>query len=93
MEFYEEWLASVFHKFYLVNLEYFASFDRYLDFRSGQAYSEGAYLLKDQMNIVNNDYIVNCNLFEITDSDMDEANAEKNIFDESDDENDFIEIE
>ena len=32
---------------------------------------EGASLLKDQVNIVNNDDILNCNPFEVTDSDVD----------------------
>ena len=61
-------------------------------FKSGQPCSEGASLLKDQVNISNNDDIVNYNPFEVTDSDVDEENTETNI-DESDDEEIFIDID
>ena len=36
---------------------------------------EGVSLLKDQVNIVNNDDILNCNPFEVTDSDVDGVNT------------------
>ena len=36
---------------------------------------EGASLLKDQVNIVNNDDVLNCNPFEVTDSDVDGMNT------------------
>ena len=62
-------------------------------FKSGQPFSESALLLKDPMNILNNDDIVNCNPFEVTDSDVDEANTGTNIIDESDGEYDFMDIE
>ena len=58
-------------------------------FKSGQPCSEGASLLQDQVNILSNDDIVNCNPFEVTGSDLDEVNIETYIFDESDDEDDF----
>lgn len=48
--------------------------------------------LKDQVNILSTDDIVNCNPFEVTDSDADEANTKTSIIAESDDE-DFIDIE
>ena len=44
------------------------------------------------MNILSTDDIVNCNPFEVTDSDADEANTKTHIIAESDDE-DFIDIE
>ena len=48
---------------------------------------------KNQVKIWHNDDIVNCNLFEVKDSDVDEANTETNIIDESGDKGDFISIE
>ena len=62
-------------------------------FKSESPCLEGASLLKDQVNILNNYDIVNCNPFEVTDSDVDEANIETNIIDECDHENHFIDIE
>ena len=54
-------------------------------FKSGQPCLRGASLLKDQVSILSNDHIVNCNGFEVTDSDVDEVNTETIIIDESDD--------
>ena len=62
-------------------------------FKSESPCLEGASLLKDQDNILNNYDIVNCNPFEVIDSDVDEANTETNIIDECDHENHFIDIE
>ena len=46
-----------------------------------QPFLEGVSPWKDQVNILNNDDVVNCNPFEVTESDVDEANTETNIFD------------
>lgn len=62
-------------------------------FKSRQPFSGGAFLLKDQVNILNNDDIVNCNTFEVTDSDVHEENTETNIIDEKNEEYNFIDIE
>ena len=61
-------------------------------FKSGQPNSEGTSLLKDQVNILTSDDIVDCNPFEVTDSDVDESNTETNFIDESNDEDDLIDI-
>ena len=45
------------------------------------------------MNILNNDDIVICNSFEVLDSGADEVNTETNIIEESDDDNNFVNIE
>ena len=62
-------------------------------FKNGSQCLKGAFLLKDQVIILNNDDIVNCIMFEVTGSDVGEANTETNMISESDDENDFIDIE
>ena len=77
-----------------VNLKNNGSEDNIIhSFKSQQPCSEGVFLLKDQGYILNNEEIVNCNPFEVTDSDVDEADTETNIVDEHDDEDDFIDIE
>ena len=45
------------------------------------------------MSILNNHGIVICNPFEVLDSDADEVNTETNITEESDDDNNFVNIE
>ena len=45
------------------------------------------------MKILSNDDIINCNPFEVTDSDVDVENTETNIRDESYGKNDFTDIE
>ena len=45
------------------------------------------------MSILNNDDIVICNPFEVLDSDADEVNTETNVIEESDDDNNFVNIE
>ena len=45
------------------------------------------------MSILNNDDIVICNPFKVLDSDVDEVNTETNIIEESDDDNNFVNIE
>ena len=77
-----------------VNLKNNGSEDNIIHcFKSRQPCSEGAFLLKDQGYILNNEEIVNCNPFEVTDSDVDEVDTETNIVDAHDDEDDFIDIE
>ena len=62
-------------------------------FRSSSPCSEGAPLLKDQVNILNNDDIGSSNQFEVTVSDVDEADNKAKVIDESGDEDDFIDKE
>lgn len=59
-------------------------------FKKGKSCSEGAFLLKEQMKILNKDEIVNCNPFNVTNTDADERNTERNIIDKSAREDDFI---
>ena len=58
-------------------------------FKDGQPCSAGTSLLKDQIN----DDVVNANPFEVTDSNVDEANSPTNLIDASDDKDDFVDID
>ena len=62
-------------------------------FESRQPCLQVTSSLKDQVNILNNDNIVNCNPFEATGWDEDEANTKTKIINESDNKDDFIDIE
>ena len=52
-----------------------------------------ASLLQDQVHIINNDDVVNANPFDVTDSDVDEATPQENLVDESENEDDFVDID
>ena len=53
--------------------------------------SAGASILKDQINILISDDVINANPFEVTGSYVDEANSPTNLVDASDDE--FVDID
>ena len=62
-------------------------------FKNGQPCSACASLLQDQVHIINNDDVVNANPFDVTDSDVDEATPQENLVDESENEDDFVDID
>ena len=62
-------------------------------FKNGQPCSACATLLQDQVHIINNDDVVNAKPFDVTDSDVDEATLQENLVDESENEDDFVDID
>ena len=52
-----------------------------------------ASLLQDQVHIINSDDVVNANPFDVTDSNADEATPQENLVDESENEDDFVDID
>ena len=62
-------------------------------FKNGQPCSACASLLQDQVHIINNDDVVNANPFDVTDKDVDEATPQENLVDESENEDDFVDID
>ena len=62
-------------------------------FKDYQPCATVSNMLKEQQNFLRNAEHLNNNPFQITDSDMEEANAEANLIDPSDDEDDVINID
>ena len=62
-------------------------------FKDNQPCATGSNMLKEQQNLLMKAEHLNSNPFQITDSDTEEANAEANLIDPSNDEDDFIDID